>query len=188
MSETRFDVYFSGQVVEGQDRAQVMQTIGKLFNASGAALEQLFSGRPVRIKSAVDQDTAVAYRVRFRDAGALVDIRPLQRQGTQDGSGQAQASDYSTEMSLLPAHSGSLIDCATEVAPAKIADISDICLSAAGEILDNTPPPAPAVIDTSGISVSPARTGSLEDCQPATNPAPAADISGLRLEQPDKNR
>ena len=188
MNDMRFDVYFSGQLVQGRDREQVMQSIGKLFNASGPALEQLFSGRPVRIKQAVDQDTAVAYRVRFRDAGALVEIRPVRQQNQDPQTDGRTAAESNSAMNLLPPRTGSLIDCAAKVVPADIPDISDMSLSDAGAILDNTPPPAPAVIDTGEMGLAPPRSGSLEDCQPPPAPTPLPDISALRLEQPEEDR
>ena len=76
MSDELFDIYFSGKVINQDEIADVKQKIGKLFNASDAVLSKLFSGQPTRIKKAVDMDTAIKYRVKFREAGAIVDIRP----------------------------------------------------------------------------------------------------------------
>ena len=188
MIEQLYDVYFAGRIVEGHDREQVRQAIGNLFNASGGKLDHLFSGQPVRIKTAVNQDTAVAYRVKFRDTGALVDIRPLQRQQSPSTPLQEQAGEPSPAMSLLPPRSGSLIDCAPRVSAAVIPDISGIGLSPEGELLDDSPPIAAAEISTDSLSLSPARSGSLQDCQVKVTPRPIPDISRLRLEDPEGDR
>ena len=70
-----YDIYFSGEVLEGQDPALVRQRIGRMFKAQDAALDRPFSGTPVRIKAGLGQETAIKFRVAFRDAGATVDIR-----------------------------------------------------------------------------------------------------------------
>ena len=75
MSFETYDVYFSGQIMKDRDPAEVKSRIGALFKLQGAKLDALFSGSPVAIKKGIDMDQAVKYRVAFRDAGALVEIR-----------------------------------------------------------------------------------------------------------------
>ena len=86
------------------------------------------------------------------------------------------------EAELLPPRTGSLIDCAQEVAPAAIPDISDISMAEAGGILDETPPPPPLEIDTSELS---ATTASLEDCQQQQEAVEIPDISELSATEPN---
>lgn len=181
MPAQTYDIFFSGRILEGASRDEVKARIGKLFNTSGDQLEQLFSGEPMKIKNAVDQETAIKYRVAFRNAGALVEIR-----STDAGTGKpqdAQPAEATADegMVLLPPNTGSLIDCATPVEPATIPDISDLSLASPGTVLDETPAPPAADIDTSELHLTPANTGTLEDCQVAKKPAPLPDISQLKL-------
>jgi hypothetical protein len=192
MAIEQYDVFFSGAIMEGRDETEVRTKVGQLFKASGGQLERLFSGQPVRIKASVDLDTAVKYRVAFRDAGALVDIKPAATSDDKKAAPQATPSPASPgatptapeteEIELLPPRTGSLIDCAQKVTPAPIPDISSISMDEAGVTLDETAPPPPLEIDTSELS---AETGSLEDYQQPVEPAQIPDISGITASEPN---
>ncbi len=175
MSE-RYDIYFSGQITNGQQPDQVKQNISRISGTHGAALERLFAGQPVRIKRGVDQDTAVKYRVAFRNAGALLEIRPAPQ--APAGETQKQPSDTLT---LLPPRSGSLADCAPTVIPATLPDISNMTLSPVGAAIDDSMPPPLLQIDTADLTLAPPDSGSLEGYAKPLEAAPLPDISGLKL-------
>jgi hypothetical protein len=178
MSE-RYDIYFTGQLIDGRQPDQVKQNIGKIFGARGATLEQLFSGNPVRVKRGVNQDTAVKFRVAFRNAGALVEIRPAQQPAMEENPEQPSGT-----LSLLPPRSGSLADCAPTVVPATLPDVSDLALSPAGATIDESAPPPMLSIDTGDLSLYPPNSGSLEECARPVEPEPLPDISDLKLTGP----
>lgn len=197
MSIELYDVYFSGAIMEDQDAAQVKERVGQIFKAKGEQLERLFSGKPIRIKAGVDLDTAVKYRVTFRDAGALVDIKPSDSSAEPPKKAPAQAAPAKEPQpqapqtavspdeeapTLLPPNTGSLIDCAKEVTPAPIPDISGLDMDQPGTVLDEHEPPPPAEFNTEGLSAS---TGSLEDCRQEVEPAEIPDISGLTATEPN---
>jgi len=71
-----FDVYFSGQLLEGREADEVKAAVGRLFKLSGARLEALFSGVPVRIKKNLTAEKAGRFRKTFLELGALVQIVP----------------------------------------------------------------------------------------------------------------
>ena len=159
-----FDIYFRGESLPDEDPALVRQRVGELFKVDGDALERLFTGQPVRVKKAVDVETASRYRARFREAGALIDIVP-------SGQTPPASSKPETETQNVP---GQAPNAGTEASP--FADLAE-----PGAILDETPPAPPADIDTSGLEALPANTGSLEDCREDKEPRPIPDISHLRL-------
>lgn len=70
-----YDIFFSGRTVEGADPATVKRNLAKTFNMGSEQLEYLFAGNSVKVKGGVDQETAIKYRVAFRNAGALVEIQ-----------------------------------------------------------------------------------------------------------------
>ena len=78
MSERRFEVIFRGDVVPGQSVLEVKSRLAELFGVPPAKVEQMFSGRPVVIKRDLDEGAAARYRAVLKDAGALVDIRPVE--------------------------------------------------------------------------------------------------------------
>lgn len=77
MSDRRFEVIFRGDVVPGQSLMDVKRRLAELFSAPAAKVEQMFSGRPVVIKRDLDEEAAARYRVALKDAGALVELRPV---------------------------------------------------------------------------------------------------------------
>ncbi|MDI1302647.1 MAG: hypothetical protein PSX71_12135 [bacterium] len=65
-----FNVVFSGELSGRADPAAVRANVGKLFNASEAVLDKLFSGQPVAVKKMVDRATAMKVRALMKQAGA----------------------------------------------------------------------------------------------------------------------
>ncbi|MFC1601941.1 hypothetical protein ACFL3U_00045 [Pseudomonadota bacterium] len=196
MSTEKFDILFSGQIMEGQDEAEVRTKVGHIFKANEKQLERLFSGQAVKIKSGVDLDSAVKYRVAFRNAGALIDIKPAtaaspettaqpQAAASQPSEAAAQSQDAASqpsaapqpaakdEIELLPPKTGSLIDCASAVTPAAIPNIDGLDFDSTDAPLDKTEPPPPADIDTQNLTLNPADSETMLD---ETAPPPPADI------------
>ncbi|MGD2119750.1 MAG: hypothetical protein PVG66_15435 [Chromatiales bacterium] len=171
MSDQLFDIYFSGQLLPGNELAEVRAKIGKLFKASDKMLDQLFSGKPVKIKKAVDMDKAVKYRVSFRDIGALVEIRPAQEAATA----AAGIPD------VAPAKPAATPTAASATASKPAASDTDAELAMPGAIMDDTPRPPPAQIDTGSLSMGEANQGSLEEFATPVEPAPLPDISALDI-------
>jgi len=178
-----YDIFFSGKTVEGADLAAVKQNLARIFNTGSEQLEYLFSGNSVKVKAGVDQETAIKYRVAFRNAGALVEIQSADpvaepAKTTPSSAPQNQSQEM---MTLLPPRTGSLIDCAPVIRPAPLPDISDLSLANPGTLLDETPPPQARPIDTSNLELAPANSGTLEDYQIIKEPAVLPDISQLSI-------
>ena len=178
-----FDIYFSGQLLADTSPEQARAAVGRMFRIEGAALERLFSGQPVRVKSGVNADQAGRYRQAFREAGALIDIvaagsPPQAREEPKPAAAAAQAdapeADEDADLQLLPPRSGTLEDCAPQIEPQQLPDTSWMGLDAPGITLDETPQPPPAEIDTAAISNSGLDApGSILD---ETPPPPPAEI------------
>lgn len=77
MSEPRYDVFFRGDIVPGQRLHEVRERLRQLFQIDDARLNTLFSGRPMAIRRDLGASDAERYRVALREAGALVELRPL---------------------------------------------------------------------------------------------------------------
>ncbi len=180
MPNHTYDIFFSGEIIDGNDPQETRRQVGNIFKIGEEQLDQLFSGKAVRIKANVDEETASRYRVAFRDAGALIEIRPSQSEGSADTSG----ADAAESLTLLPANTGSLEDCAPKIEPQPLPDISHMTLASAGATLDESPDPEPPEINTDNLSVEPANTGSLEDCKKEVEPYPIPDISHLDIDKP----
>jgi hypothetical protein len=182
MPEDRFDVYFCGSLIAGQDPVAARANVRRLFKATDAQLERLFSGAPVAVKKDIDLDAASRYRLAFRQAGALVEIRP--HKAGQPASAPDHPARQPDAMTLLPANTGSLEEFAPRTRPAPLPDISHMDMAAAGVQLDDTPPPASVRIATDDLSLVTGQDWSLEDCQLPPLPQVLPDIEDLQLAPP----
>jgi hypothetical protein len=159
-----FDIYFFGETLPDSELASVKAGVAELFKIDAAAVERLFSGKGVRVKQAVDAETASRYRAAFREVGALIQIVPT-------GS---PAPDGTPNKRLdRPSHSTA----STATAPQE----PGMTLAEPGAILDHSPTAPAAQINTDGLEALPANSGSLEDCRQEKPPQPIPDISHMRL-------
>jgi hypothetical protein len=181
MPEEHFDIVFHGKLLEGQDPVVAREQVGRLFKATGAQLERLFSGKSVVVKRGVDVETAGRYRLAFRQAGALVEVRLSDPTGTDDVSVRQPPLSVP---SLLPPHTGTLADCAPQVIPAPLPDISHLSLANPGAELDAVEPAPPAPIPIGSLALVPGQSWSLEDCQPLPRPHVLPDIDYMTLDNP----
>jgi hypothetical protein len=213
MSLETYNVYFSGQIMKDRDPTEVRKRLGALFKLKEAGLERLFSGQPVAIKQGVDMDQAVKYRLAFREAGALVDIHPVETAPASPASAPDPRSDttHHEGFTLSEPNSFDLSDCTPVVIPQEIPDISTLDLDKPGIILDESSPPEPLVIDvdelelgkpgitlddpapsvraeidTSELTLNPPNQGSLEAYQETVTPVPLPNIDHLKFTEQDE--
>ncbi|MEI6413978.1 MAG: hypothetical protein WCP34_06910 [Pseudomonadota bacterium] len=188
MPDDRFDVFFSGVCLPGQDPDAVRERVRRLFKTSDAQLTALFSGQPVAVKKSLDMDAAGKFRVAFRDIGALVTIRRSSESSSKPAPSQAQnvppSSPEPAGMVLLPPRSGTLEAFAPRVTPAIIPDISALNMDDSRRPLDETPPPPPLVVDTHGLSMV-SGNGSMADCAVPIPPQAIPNIDYLTLSAPE---
>lgn len=76
-----YNVVFAGGIAQGADPVAVRANIGRLFKASDAMLDKLFSGQRTVVKKAVDQATAMKYRAVMKQAGAIAVLEEADAQG-----------------------------------------------------------------------------------------------------------
>lgn len=89
MEKTSYNIIFRGEIAEGQDIEEVKKNLAALFKVTDEKIEQLFSGRPVRIKKKVDHATANKYKEAMEKAGALCSIVPFSGETDQKTSQEA---------------------------------------------------------------------------------------------------
>lgn len=109
MTERRFDIVFSGKLINGAEILEVKEKLRKLFKLDTEAVEKLFSGNPMVIKTNVDRATATKYQQAIAQAGASIQLRLHQSQPPDSGQPAASPADDSG-LSLLPAGSDILAE------------------------------------------------------------------------------
>lgn len=91
MSEARFNIVFSGQLVPGADGGAVRRNLGQVFRMDADKVEKLFSGKPVVLKKDADQATAMKFRAVMKKAGAVCEMQPVGGESPVEPAGQGAA-------------------------------------------------------------------------------------------------
>lgn len=163
-----FDVYFSGEILDGHETDQVKLAVGELFKISGPKLEALFAGVPVRVKKNLSAEKAGRFRKAFLELGALVQIVPAGQEPPAPLASNRSASHRPARESVASASDGGLT--LAPIEPLKTETI----------------PEAPA-IDTSSLEVAPA--GTAEPLQPeSTAESQLPDLGNLSLAPLESNK
>ena len=184
---TRYEIAFSGRLVEGAPLASVQANLARLFQADAQRIAQLFSGRRIVIKNNLDEAGAEKYRLTLERAGAVVEVLAM----------------VVEEVELAPPPASALVAAAPavaavasvaspgrlQVAPrdeymAAFADVEapDFGIAPVGVDLQDAKPEALApVVDLSQFSLAPA--GSDMGQAKAAPAGPPPDTSYLSLQE-----
>lgn len=189
--ETRYNIYFAGQLLEGQELGIVRSKLAKVFNADEQTMDKLFSGKAQLLKRDCDKDTALKYKQAIERAGAqpvvkVVEDTPAPAAATQSNAARPlSAAEKIAALAAAPDETRYATSAGApapaDSRPADSASGADVDLAPAGADVLREEERAQAVtreIDTSGLAVDTAAQR-LSD-EPA--PAPAApDTSHLGM-------
>lgn len=174
MTDSKYDIYFRGEILPGADEVKVRAAIATLFKADDVKLAELFSGKVNTIKKSVDKATAVKYQQAFKQAGAKAIVTIVTEVAAPPISETAVLSDNAPLASqgswdILPSGSDLLTPEERRNTPDVDIDVSAIKMVSPFTdvgVSEKVDPPTP---DTSHISV--ADVG--EDMNPdRTDPVP----------------
>ena len=165
MAGARFDILFSGELLANVSPDEARRRLQQRFKLSDADANRLFDGHTHIVKHAVDTAATARYRGIFRDAGALIEVRPVAASPELFPSRSAKGSQASR---TLDPDDGK--DSTTSAPPSR----------------QSAPPVRPPgddlpQIDTSHLSLVEGSDWTLEDCQPPPLPAKLPDTSHLEL-------
>ena len=186
MSE-RYDICFSGQVLEGHDAKTVRASLAKLFKADQATLDKLFSGNTQIIKRGCDRATALQYKKAMENAGAQAVFRksaqPDKKIPGQEATGipaepasnTASADTQKSGITLAPPQSDVLRDSERQVIVEREVDTSMLQLNEAGSLLTSKPPTPAPIVNIDHISVAEVGAEIPNLLSPEATPAPSSD-------------
>ena len=72
MSQARFKIVFSGELMPAAQLDEVKANLARLFKSDSAKIDSLFSGTPVALKRDLGEDEAEKYLAALQRAGAKV--------------------------------------------------------------------------------------------------------------------
>ena len=194
----KYNVYFRGEVQDGENPLAVRSRLASLFNADKETLDRLFSGKAQLIKKACDKETALKFKQALENAGAI----PIVKRAAESG-----AATPDDTWSLAPAGAELLTGAERDRPHTAEVDTSALSVAAAGERLSTAeestaqPPdtshlstaeqgpipnlPGPEAIpepDLSHIDLCPEQTD-LSDCAAPSPEAPALNLDGLSVSE-----
>jgi uncharacterized membrane protein YhaH (DUF805 family) len=95
MSDNRFKIVFDGALLPGVESTTAKLNLAELFKTDVAAIERLFTGRPVALKRDLSRSDAETYLTALKNAGVDARIEPEQpvafslAEAHETGSGSA---------------------------------------------------------------------------------------------------
>lgn len=184
---SRYEIAFSGQLVEGAPLASVQANLARLFQADAQRIAQLFSGRRVVIKNNLDEAGAEKYRLTLERAGAVVEVLAMLVEEVELAPPPASA--LVAAVSTVAEVAGAASPGRLQVTPrdeymAAFADVDapDFGIAPVGVDLQDAKPEAPApAVDLSQFSLAPA--GSDMGQAKAAPAGPPPDTSYLSLQE-----
>lgn len=180
MSEARYDVIFSGKLVEGAAVDQVKANVARLFKVEVAKVERLFSGSPVVIKKGVDEATAKRYLLALKKAGAICEAKRLQQSAAPPQAPQGAPDGKQVAAQAESAEAGD---------PGAIELVSDPNKMSEAEVAAGEEGATRYVIKSPPASLGELRGTSVDEpgvvlVAPEEAPEPQVDISGIRMDEP----
>jgi hypothetical protein len=204
-----YDVYFAGQVLDGQDPQQVRSQLARLFNADEATLDRLFSGKPSLVKRGCDRATAGKYKSAMEKAGAVPVIRaqhsdaetaapqtaagkiaalaaaPEQGQYQQESPQAESAAELEAsegDIGLAPPGTEVLMESERTSPVTREIDTSALQVDIAAARLSEESDVPPVTLDTSHLSV--AETGATIPNLPSSETPLSPDTDSISLSEP----
>ena len=171
MTETLYDIYLTGKLLENTDAGTAQQHLAVLFKLSDDATAKLFDGKPHIIKRAATKTDALKYKTALHKIGVLTAFRAAAdsnrgadsstaSEGTQHPLSRARPAivqaDTGANQRMTIAPAGTDILTPSERQPTVVADINTSGITLAS-VFDEPPvaahdtPPAP---DTSHINLA----------------------------------
>lgn len=191
-----FNVVFSGELSGRADPAVVRANIGKMFNASEAVLDKLFSGQPVAVKKMVDRATAMKLRAMMKQAGANTSMVQVDAQGRPVGDAAGSATVAAAARPAAPSMAERVAQLAEQQAkeeaarprpdapppPADLADIQTWALYPTGALLGQPSEPAPdKIVKAPDLGISAVGSDLIQDSEKTVPPPVIVDVSGMSM-------
>jgi hypothetical protein len=188
MDQPLYDIYFTGNMVEGVDVNAGKSNLAALFKLSTEQVSKYFDGKAHLLKRGIDKNGALKYKAALHKAGLMVAVRahtpPSQMAANTEKKAPPETQQSSTEedWSLAPAGSDVLKPNERKSVEKRDIDTSEIKMVSAFMNTDPEPKPDIPPPDTRHISLAPTGEDLVEASTPP--PPPAMNIENIDLAPP----
>jgi len=126
-----YRLVFSAEVISGQHPAVVKKRLQAVLKLDDERMEALFSGKPVVVKKATDEATAVRYQTAFEKAGARLRVLPLDSAAGPQQDAAAEKPRETGGLTVLPPGADVLAPHERPTSPAIQVDTSHLSIQGA---------------------------------------------------------
>ena len=181
MDQPLYDIFFTGQLVEGTDPQSAKQNLAKIFKTTPEAVAKLFTGKPKPLKRGIEKPEALKYKAALHKAGLLVAFKAHQvdTTPTEVTTNTSQTEDWS----LAPVGKELLKANERHEIPERDIDTSNIKMVSDFAIPEPEPKLTPPAPNTSHLSAAAAGEDLIVD-KPAPSPPPPLKLEGITLAPP----
>ncbi|MCG8609885.1 MAG: hypothetical protein MI864_05045 [Pseudomonadales bacterium] len=113
MDQQIFEIAFEGEIIPGVTLDLVKQNMTKLFKASPAQIEKMFSGKRVVLKSKLDKPTALKYQALLKKNGAVCRIGMIAKQDNVQAPASTPQTATTTDSKQAPSNGKSAVPVST---------------------------------------------------------------------------
>ena len=184
MTTPRYDIYFRGEIADGQNLATVKANLAKIFQADEKKIATLFSGKTCLLKKEIDKEAALKYQTILKKAGAKIIIKTSQARSSTSSPAPSPtpANSPQSKQPSLKERLAAMEQEEAEAGEEKEEEIPEgLYLVPVGSNLlkpSEQKEPETADIDTSAIDL---RAPDYEPPEVEKIPVPAPDISGISV-------
>ena len=177
----RYNIYYAGQLLEGEQLETVRARLAKLFNADEQTLERLFSGKAQLLKRDCDKATALKYKQAMEKAGALPLIRASDAAtSAQDAAAPPGPAGEAPVKTMTTAERIAALAAAADPREASRETTSPT----RGHAPAGGAPSAESATESDGVSLAPAGADVLREDERAVTATADIDTTGLDLDEP----
>ncbi|MFA7552974.1 MAG: hypothetical protein WCY88_01900 [Spongiibacteraceae bacterium] len=189
MTQPLYDIYFTGQLVEGIEQPTAIDNLARLFKSSTENVIRLFNGKPQLLKRGLGKEEALKYKAALHKAGLLVAFKAHQQQAAANPTPVTEspitadpvtATAASKAWSIAPAGSDVLKENERRKIQTRDIDTSSIKLVSAFMETPTVPQAAPVAPNTSHLSIAAAGEDLLID-KPDAPPPLSLNIDDISL-------
>ncbi len=181
--QPRYNIYFAGEILDGQDLATVRSRLAKLFNAGDATLDKLFSGTPQLVKRDCDKPTALKYKQAMEKAGAKPLIKAAQQAETAPPPDAKQPAPAAPEKTMSMAERIAALAAAPDVAYGKERDqVAEAQSAPQAADPGSAAAPQPGAATPGGLSLAPGGGELLAPAERPQAPARLVEVGNFETE------
>lgn len=178
MTGKMYQIVFSGQLVDGVERATARFNLAKLYKTDVSNLDRLFQNERAILKKNLAEDAALAFLTVLKNAGVIGQLEEMPAAAGADSSKPAAATPPAPAAPAPTPHPAADTGRIPRSTAIDTGALASVTVAPPGEVIMTHPTITPPTIDTSNIYIAPVGEDLVT---PPTLSAPDIDTSALSV-------